>query len=573
MTPPPAAADPLADAILALSLLRIAPRALGGVSLRGGGVARDMLIEGLKRDWLGGSPWQRLPSHIDDARLLGGVDIAASLASGRPINRAGLLSDVVGGLLEVPFCERLRTDLAGRLAQAMDSDGGFALLLCDDGATLEERTPDALLERVAFHCDLTQIRALPSDFAELRNPMTFSQVEPLTDDALVALAHTARSLGIGSVRALLFAQAAARTHAAKTGRATVEDDDLAVAARLVLAPRATRLPEDADAPGEQAADDTGGRTDAGTGDAQDPGEDTSQGAEPLADTVLAAARAAVPDDLIASIAEGRAGKQTRGGGAGRRAHSTLRGRPLSARPGEPRGGARLALLDTIRAAVPWQKLRHAKLGDKDPRMVLVRKQDLRIRRFEERAVTVSVLTVDASGSAAIARLAEAKGAVELILAQAYSKRSEVALIAFRGAGAELLLEPTRSLTRAKRALAELPGGGGTPLAAGLALAGRLGEQVVARGRTPFLVVLTDGSANIALDGKPGRSGARRDAQAAAGRIAASGYDTLVIDISPRPRPEAAEIAAAMRAKCLPLPFADARTLGAAVERERRTAGA
>ena len=109
-----------------------------------------------------------------------------------------------------------------------------------------------------------------------------------------------------------------------------------------------------------------------------------------------------------------------------------------------------ALLDTIRAAVPWQKLRHAELGDKDPRMVLVRKQDLRIRRFEERAVTVSVLTVDASGSAAIARLAEAKGAVELILAQAYTKRSEVALIAFRGVGAELLLEPTRSLTRAKR---------------------------------------------------------------------------------------------------------------------------
>ena len=75
-----------------------------------------------------------------------------------------------------------------------------------------------------------------------------------------------------------------------------------------------------------------------------------------------------------------------------------------------------------------------------------------------------------SGSSALARLAEAKGAVELLLAQAYVRRAKVALIAFRGTTAELLLPPTRSLARAKRCLGDLAGGGGTPIAAGLSAA-------------------------------------------------------------------------------------------------------
>ncbi len=90
------------------------------------------------------------------------------------------------------------------------------------------------------------------------------------------------------------------------------------------------------------------------------------------------------------------------------------------------------------------------------------------------------------------RLGEAKGAVEMLLADCYVRRDEVALIAFRGAGADLLLPATRSLTRAKRSLAALPGGGGTPLASGLAAAESLAEEVRRKGRTPTLVVITDG---------------------------------------------------------------------------------
>lgn len=151
-----------------------------------------------------------------------------------------------------------------------------------------------------------------------------------------------------------------------------------------------------------------------------------------------------------------------------------------------------------------------------------------------------------------------------MLAEAYVKRAEVALIGFRGTAAELLLPPTRSLARARRSLGELPGGGGTPLAAGLHAARELSEQARARGRTPFIVVMTDGRANVAADGRTVRVEAEADAATAARAIGAAGIGAVFVDISARPRPEGAALAAAMRARYLPLPRADAATMHAAV---------
>ncbi|MFN5457531.1 VWA domain-containing protein, partial [Bradyrhizobium sp.] len=112
--------------------------------------------------------------------------------------------------------------------------------------------------------------------------------------------------------------------------------------------------------------------------------------------------------------------------------------------------------------------------------------------FKQRSGTTTIFVVDASGSSALQRLAEVKGAVELLLAECYIRRDEVALIAFRGKGAELLLPPTRSLTRAKRSLAALPGGGGTPLSAAIFAATELALAVKAKGQAPTIVLMTDG---------------------------------------------------------------------------------
>jgi magnesium chelatase subunit D len=93
---------------------------------------------------------------------------------------------------------------------------------------------------------------------------------------------------------------------------------------------------------------------------------------------------------------------------------------------------------------------------------------------------------------------------------------------------------------------------------------QVAEAAASRGRTPFLVVLTDGSANIAADGSPGRAQAKEDALSAARALRSRGVDGIVIDISPRPRPDAGEIAQAMDARYLPLPMADAAALERAV---------
>jgi magnesium chelatase subunit D len=503
---------------------------------------------------------RRLPANVDDERLLGGVDLPASLVAGRSVIQAGILSEIDGGVLLVPMAERLTDAVAGRLAQAIDGGRGrFGLVLLDDGIGSEQAPPPSLSERVAFRLDLSEAR--PSGWPVRAPALPLAEVEQGHGEALSTLATTATVLGIGSVRALLFALAAARAHAALHHRRALTAEDLQVAARLVLAPRATRLPPEPE-PDEQEADQSSQRDPAGEADGD------SREAEPSEDKVLEAALAALPPDLLARLAEGATRNRASGSGGGRKAKSKLRGKPLGARPGMPRGGARLALIDTLRAAVPWQPLRRTEAGATGTANLLVRKSDLRIRRFEDRSPAVTIFCVDASGSAAMARLAEAKGAVELMLAQAYVTRSEVALIAFRGTGAELLLPPTRSLTRARRALADLPGGGGTPLATGITAARRLGEAMAARGATPFLVFLTDGSANIGADGVAGRKQARADAETAAKAVAANGLGALVLDIAPRPRPEAEDIARVMKARYLPLPVADAAAVSRAVEAAR-----
>jgi len=546
-------ADPLDDAVLAARLFALAPATYKGMVLRGNSPAREALVAALGA----AVTLRRMPGHIDDERLLGGIDLAASLSAGRPIRQTGLIEEARGGALLAGMAERMDGSIAGRLAQALD-EGQAALVLLDDATEPEEAPPASLTERLAFACDLSTSRrwqgvALAPAIGAL------AQVAPLGDDALRALAATADALGVESVRALIFAGEAARGLAALDGRGTAEKVDLAGAVRLVLAPRATRLPpQEQDTPPEDQPPPPEGER-----DDQSDSEQQQQELD-LSDILVEAAKAAIPADLLAQLAQGKAPRRSASSGTGQKRKAATRGKPLGARPGMPRGGAKLALIDSLRAAVPWQAVRRREAGANDASAILMRKEDLRIRRFEERAARVTIFAVDASGSAAAARLAEAKGAVELMLGQAYVTRSEVALVAFRGTSAELILPPTRSLTRARRTLAELPGGGGTPLAMGLNAAREVAEAVIARGRSAALVILTDGRANIAADGSPGRPQAAADAEAAAKAISARGIDALVVDISARPGPEGAALAAALGGRFLALPRADARMIQAAI---------
>ena len=552
------------DALIAAQLCAIDP-GLGGMVLRGGdGPVRDSVLAAMAA----GRPSRRIPVHIDDERLLGGLDLAATLAADRPVARKGLLAEADGGLVVVPMAERLDEGIASRIAAVMDTgvvvaerdgmrrrdEARFLLALLDDGVE-DERAPDVLVERLAFWFDLSETPSdqepfglslskpcpSPSTGDQARTALRQAQGERIlvTDQSLMAIASAATSLGVISARGSLLTLRAAKAAALFDDRDTVTEDDLILAIRLVLVPRATQFPAPAEEPDTMPEN-------------PDPSEQSSgDPTQALEDVVLAAVRATLPPNMIAAIAEnGRRAAMSKGKGSGAKLKAQIRGRPVGVRQGMPRGGHRLSLIETLRAAAPWQKLRRAP-GDT---RVRIRRDDLRIKRFQSRAETTTIFVVDASGSSAAARLAEAKGAVELLLAEAYVKRAQVALIAFRGAGAELILPPTRSLTRARRALAELPGGGGTPLAAGLAMAGEVAALVRSKDRTPFVVVLTDGRGNIALDGTADAGAAKRDAEGAARAMKAPG---VLIDISARPREEGRAIAALMGAKFVALPRGDA----------------
>jgi magnesium chelatase subunit D len=240
------------------------------------------------------------------------------------------------------------------------------------------------------------------------------------------------------------------------------------------------------------------------------------------------------------------------------------------RRGEPRAGARLNVIETLRTAAPWQILRREEalrlgLPSVPGRRIDVRREDFRITRLKQRSETTSIFAVDASGSSALHRLAEVKGAVELLLADCYVRRDRVAMLSFRGRSADLILPPTRSLARAKRCLAGQPGGGGTPLAAAIVAAVALADAVRRKGQTPIVVLLTDGRANVARDGSPGRERAEADALASARVMRAAGFTALVVDTSSHPHPSARQLADEMGARYLPLPYADARKLSLEVQ--------
>lgn len=594
-----------ADAAVAAALFAVDPAGLGGVALRAAaGPVRDQWLALLRHLLPAGTPQRRIPLSTTDASLLGGLDLAATLQSGRPVAQAGVLAQADGGIALLAMAERVSAGVAARLAAVLDMNevvaerDGLAIrqparlgvVALDEGLSDEEQMPAALLDRMAFHLDLNA-RAPAQDIPDWQ-PAEIVQARDLlarvrvSDDIVQALCATAQVLGVASLRAPLLALRAARVAAALSGQDEVEQGHAEMAARLVLAPRATQLP----APPEQTEDEPPQDDtpeppppDENTADPPDATDETDKPEEPdernepsegeLQELLLAAAAAAIPPGLLAALKAGEASRshaQAAGrGGAAQK--SRARGRPVGARRGEPRGGARLHVMETLRAAAPWQRLREqqaqrgaAPAPAGTTRRIHVRREDFHIRRYKQLSQTTTVFVVDASGSSALHRLAEAKGAVELLLADCYVRRDRVAVLAFRGQTAETLLPPTRSLARAKRSLAALPGGGGTPLAAAIDAARELAGLIQRAGETPVIVMLTDGRANIARDGAPGRTRAHDDALAAARQFRQSGLSALLLDTSPQPQDSAQALAQAMGAAYVALPHAGAQTLSQAV---------
>lgn len=603
-------------ALLALELLK-ANNALTTLVLRGPhGPTREALVQRLRLHHC----VHRAPSNTEAHSIFGSVDACASLTSGATVRTVPLLRREDFTCLVLANAENWSTQALHAVKASLEnralSNPKMIVVALDESHEEETGFGDtALAELFALHVDISdvpyqqlhdEIHRFDEQFkrttstattdTNARNKPLAATVDsvPVDDKPLLTWLTVAESLGITSLRTVQHCMNAAKALAVLHNRHEVSEEDQRIAVQLALGPRARCLPatdadetaeqdssndssdtppdQNEDTPAEQMTPDSEPPTPPETDNRDANNTEPPPPSDPIdATTLVAAAEAVLPAHLLAGLAANQAKSSAQTGRDASQYSDQTSGRPTGTRKAKNSGrGERLNLLATLQQAAPWQRMRKHTRQMPEKRVVIY-PSDLQVTRFSAPVRNTTVFIVDASGSAALHRLAEAKGAVELLLNECYVRRDRVALITFRGEQANLDLPPTRSLVRAKRALQGLPGGGGTPLAHGLQLASTLLKQLNSAGESTVGVVLSDGKANIGLDGTQSREQARQDALLQARVLAALGTRLLFVDTAPRPQATARQIAEAMQARYLPLPHGQTLQLNSAVQQSANTA--
>jgi len=535
------------EAKLAL-LLAACDHRIGGVLLRGDkGSAKTTLARGLAALLADGAPFVELPIGATEDRVVGTLDMAAALTGGEKRFEPGLLHAADGGVLYVDEINLLPDHLVDVLLDVAASginrveregvshthpsrfvlvgsmnpeEGDLRPQLLDRfGLAVDVRTPATGPERVAalrrrldFDADPDAVTGAVGDAqGELAARLATWRPAMVPPEVTEAVAGICAAAGAQGLRADLTICRAAAALAGWEGRPGAGPEDVRRVAPLALAHRARRDP--LDPPGHDRDRLEQALAEHLEGPDPDPGRPDEPKVVPPEQGV---APALPPPPARSAPDAGPPGRRDPAGGPrGRLVGDRAPDGPITA----------VAVGATVRRAVA----RRAEAGP-EAATALVAPVDLRQAVHEQRTGTLVVLAVDASGSMGTARRMEAaKGAAIALLRDAYQRRDQVALVAFRGEGADVLLRPTSSVEVARARLAELPTGGRTPLAAGLRTALDLAvREGQASARRALLVVVTDGRATSATGG----ADPLEAASAAALEIRRRGVAAVVIDAEP-----------------------------------------